>query len=282
MTSRKTLFVIVAVGLLLLGAAPRSVSADITGNTYNFRAVWYSQQYQVDNIIVLDEAAQGDFRIHVNNLTPSDAYEYTYTGLNWNPWGYSPYYDEHDGSISFQDNKVYFELDTTDVDEDDLTEDYDINLYPYFSEHYPGTLFFVNPVWSTHNSDWTSSVDDAETQLGVTSVTQSAAEGRFSFQIILGIEYNHSTYNYMSGTATLSFDGVYDKDGVLSSWSLQQLRSASNENHTVIQTLRQTFNRGTGAGAPYDAFLVPAVTIAGVAGFAGLIVGVAIARKYWR
>ena len=217
MTSRRTLFVIVAVGLLLLGAAPRSVSADITGNTYNFRAVWYSQQYRIDNIIVLDEVEQGDFRIHVNNLTPSDAYEYTYTGLNWNPWIYSPYYDEREGSVAFQDNKVYFELNTLDVDEDNLTEDYTMDLDPYFSEYHPGTLFFVNPVWSTHSTDWSSAVEYAEAQRGVTLVTNSAAEGRFSFRINVGIEYNHSIYNYMSGVATLSFDAVYDKDGVLSS-----------------------------------------------------------------
>lgn len=39
MPSKRTLIVMVAVGLLLLGATPQFVSADITGNVYNFGAV---------------------------------------------------------------------------------------------------------------------------------------------------------------------------------------------------------------------------------------------------
>ena len=281
MISRKTLIVLVAVGLLRLGATPRSVSADITGTVYNFSAVWFNQKYQVDNAIVLDETLQGDFRIHVYNITPSDWYEYTFTGLNYNFWS-SPYFDERNGSIAFQDNKVYFNLDTLDADGDNLTEDYDVDMYPYFSEHHPGSMFFVNPVWSTHNTDWTDSVEDAEAELGVSAFTESANEGSFSFQATIGIEYNHSMYNYMSGTSTVSFNAAYDNDGVLSTWSLQQVRSASNENHTVVHTLRQSFARGAGAGALFDTSLTTSLVIAGGAGVIGLIVGVVIARKYWR
>jgi hypothetical protein len=281
MISRRTLIVIVAVGLLLLGATPRAVSADITGNVYNFNAVWFDQSYQIDNVIVLDEKVQGDFRVEINNITPSDSYEYSFTGLNWNFWSFSPFYDEHNGSVAFQDNKVYFDLDTTDADEDDLTEDYDLDMYPYFSEHHPGSMFFVNPVWSTHNTDWTTAIDDAETQLGVTAFTESTGEGSFSFQVTIGIEYNHTDYNYMTGTMTISFSAVYDADGVLSTWSLQQVRSSSNENHTIVYTLNQSFGRGTGAGSLIDSSLSTSLLIGGVAGVGGLIVGVVIGKKFW-
>jgi len=278
MISRRTLIVMVAVGLLLLGATPRSVSADITGNVYNFSAVWFDQSYQVDNAIVVDETVQGDFSICIYNITPSDSYEYTFTGLNYHPYGFSPYYDERNDSVAFQDNKVYFDLDTTDVDEDDLAEDYDLDMFPYFSEHHPGSMFFVNPVWSTHNTDWTAAVDDAEAQLGVTGVTESMNEGSFSFQIALGIEYNHTDYDYMNGTLAVSFNAAYDTDGVLSTWSLQYVTSSSNENHTIVHTISQSFARGAGAGV--DSTLGTTLVLVGVAGVGGLIVGVVIGKKY--
>ena len=279
MTSRSTLIVIVAVGLLLLGATPQSVSADITGNVYSFSAVWFDQTYQVDNAIILDETVQGDFRVSIYNITPSDSYEYTFTGLNYHPYGFSPYYDERNGSVAFQDNKVYFDLDTADVDEDDLAEDYDLDMFPYFSEHHPGSMFFVNPVWSTHNTDWTTAVADAENQLGVNGVTESMSEGSFSFQIILGIEYNHTDYDYMNGTLTISFNAAYDTDGVLSTWSLQHVTSSSNENHTIVHTISQSFARGAGAGV--DSTLGTTLVLVGVAGVGGLIVGVVLSKKYW-
>ena len=279
MISRRTLIVMVAVGLLLLGATPRSVSADITGNVYNFSAVWFDQSYQVDNAIVVDETVQGDFSISIYNITPSDSYEYTFTGLNYHPYGFSPYYDERNGSVAFQDNKVYFDLDTTDIDENDLAEDYDLDMFPYFNEHHPGAMFFVNPVWSTHNTDWTTAVDDAETQLGVTGVTESASEGSFSFQIALGIEYNHTDYDYMNGTLAISFNAAYDTDGVLSTWFLQYVTSSSNENHTIIHTISQSFARGAGAGV--DSTLGTTLVLVGVTGVGCLIVGIVIGKKYW-
>ena len=279
MISRRTLIITVAVGLLLLGAAPRSVSADITGSTYTFSAVWFNQIYQVDNAIVLDETAQGSFLIEVYNITSSDSYEYTFTGMNYHPYGFSLYYDEHNGSVAFQDNKVHFDLETTDDDEDDLVEDYDLDMYPYFSEHHPGSMFFVNPVWSTHTTDWTTAVGEAETQLGVTSVTEDANEGSFSCNIAMGIEFNHSVYNYMSGTTTISFSAVYDTDGVLSSWSLQYVTFASNENHTTTQTVSQSFSRGAGIGSS-DPALGTTLAVIGAVGIGGLIVGVIIGKKY--
>lgn len=222
---------------------------------------------------------QGNFQIKINNITPSDSYEYTYTGLNYHPNGFSPYYDEYNGSVPFQDNKVYFDLDTSDDDEDGLVEDYDLDMYPYFSEHDPGRMFFVNPVWSTHTTDWNAAVNDAEAELGVTDITESANEGIFSFRITIGIEYNYSEYDYMSGTLAISFNGDYDTDGVLSTWSLQYATTSSNENHTVVHTVSQSFTRG--GGAPVDPALSTSLALIGVAGVGGLIVGVVIAKKYW-
>ena len=52
MPSKRTLIVIVAVGLLLLGVTPHSVSAAITGNTYNFSAVWSGETYEVEVLAI--------------------------------------------------------------------------------------------------------------------------------------------------------------------------------------------------------------------------------------
>ncbi|MFW9920296.1 MAG: hypothetical protein ACFFED_11895 [Candidatus Thorarchaeota archaeon] len=279
MTSRRTLIVVVAIGLLLLGATPRSVSAEITGNIYDFSAVWFNQIYQVDNAIVLDEIQQGSFRINVYNITPSDLYEYAFTGMNYHPYGFSPYYDEYNGTVDFQENKVYFDLDTTDVDEDDLAENYDLDMYPYFTEHHPGSMFFVNPVWSTHNTDWNTAVDDAEALPGVTSITESNSDGSFSFDIMIGIEYNHSDYNYMTGTQSLTFNTNYDTDGVLSSWSLRQVTTSSNENHSIILTVSQSFTRGGGIIAG-DPSMSTTIVLVGVAGIGGLILGIVVGKKY--
>lgn len=280
MISRKPLLVIIAVGLLLLAATPRQVSADITGNTYSFGAIFFEQSYRVDNTIVLDETIQGDFQVTIFNITPSDSYEYTFTGLNYYAYMFSPFYDERNGSVAFQDNKVHFDLDTVDVDADNLTENYDFDIYPYFSGSSPGGMFFVNPVWSTHNTDWNAGVDDAEAQHSVTAVTESADEGRFSCEIIFGNEYNHSVYNYMNGTVTISFSATYDTDGVLSTWSIQRVTSSSNENHTVVHTQKQSFTQGAVVGAVGDSTLATTLALIGVAGIAGLIVGVVIGKKY--
>jgi hypothetical protein len=278
MPSKRTLIVFVAVGLLLLGVSPQTASAAITGNVYNFSAVWFDQTYQVDNELVLDETIQGNFQIRINNLTPSDYYEYTFTGLNWNYWSFSPYYDEYDGSIAFQDNKVYFDLDTSDADEDDLIEDYDFDIYPYFSEHHPGTMFFVNPVWSTHDTDWNAAVVDADNQLGVTSHTESASGGIFSFRVTMGFEHNHTDYDYMSGFLTITFNAAYDNDGVLSTYSLESATSTSNENHTIIHNVKQSFARG--AGAPLDPSVGTTLLLVGAAGVGCLVIGVVIGKKF--
>lgn len=278
MPSKRMLIVIVAVGLLMLGTTPQSVSAAITGNVYNFSAVWFDQTYQVDNENVLDEAILGNFQIRITNLTPSDYYEYTYTGLNWVAWRDSPYYDEYNGSIAFQDNKVHFDLETTYDEEDDLVEDFDFQMYPYFSEHHPGSMFFVNPVWSTHDTDWTGSVNDAETQLGITDITESTGAGDFSFRVTMGIEDNETDYDYMSGTLTITFNAAYDADGVLSTWSLRYITSLSNENHTTTSTVSQSFTRG--AGVPIDPSMGTTLLLVGAAGVGCLVIGIVIGRKY--
>lgn len=83
----------------------------------------------------------------------------------------------------------------------------------------------------------------------------------------------------MTGTLTLAFSADYDTDGVLSTWSLQHIRTSSNENHTIVHTVNQSFTRG--AGTPVDPSLGTTLVLVGVACVGGLIIGVVIAKKYW-
>ncbi len=280
MMPRRCLLGIFASFLLIIGIAPAIVQADITGNTYDFTAIWFTQEYQVDGAVVLDEVFKGDFHVTVHNITSSDRYEYSFAGMNYNRYRFIPYYDEQNDSVAFQDNKVYFNIDTSDADENGIVDDYEFTTYPYFNEHLPGNMFFVNPVWSTHNADWNSAISDAEAQPGVTEVTDSIGGGSFSFKIVVRIEQVHSVYNYMNGTLTITFSAEFDLDGVLSTWSLQQVSSISNENHTITHSLGQSFARGSGAGTLLDPTVNVAVLAVAVAGIGGLVVGVLIGKKY--
>ena len=281
MKPRRIFIAVAALGLLLFVAFPHPASADITGNTYNFSAVWSYQKYQVDSSVVTEQTQKGDFQIAVTNITPGDAYEYTYSGMNYHPNGASPYYDQDNDTVAFQNNKVYFDLTTHDLDDNGLAESYNLVMFPSFAEHHPGNMFFVNPVWSTHTTDWNDAVNSANGQPAVTALTESASGGSFTFDITIGIEYDHSVYNHMNGTAEFKFSASYDSDGVLSTWSLQQIISTQNENHTVLNTIAQSYSRGAGAGIPEDTSLSTTLMIVGLTGLGGLIVGVIIGKKYW-
>jgi hypothetical protein len=281
MKARRILIAVAALGLLLFVAFPHPASADITGNTYSFSAVWFYQKYQVDSSMVMEQTQKGDFQIAVTNITPSDAYEYTYSGMNYHPYGSSPYYDEDNDTVAFQSNKVYFDLTTVDSDDNGLAESYSLLMSPSFAEHHPGNMFFVNPVWSTHTTDWNEAVDTANGQPAVTALTESASGGSFSFDMTVGVEYDHSVYGYMNGTAEFKFSASYNSDGVLSTWSLQQIISTHNENHTILTTIVQSYAQGAAAGIPEDTSLSTTLMIVGLTGVGGLIVGLIIGKKYW-
>ncbi|MCK5240194.1 MAG: hypothetical protein KAR33_11630, partial [Candidatus Thorarchaeota archaeon] len=218
MRAKRTLFVGSIAVLLLLVMVSNPVQADVIGTTYSFSAVWFEQSYQVDNIIVQQELYQGTFQIYVYNITPGDAYEYTYSGMNSNFGDDTPYYDEQNETVGFDDNTVNFDLQTVDEDENGLAEVAYIGMDPYYHHSNPGQIIFVDPVWVTHNTEWDASVTDAESEEGFQTITESASEGSFSFQIVVDAEQDHSDYGNITGTITFSFSASYDDDGVLNTW----------------------------------------------------------------
>ncbi len=280
---KRTLFCVSISALLLLVMASSPVQADVIGTTYSFSAVWLERTYQADSVIVQQELYQGTFQISVTNITPNDAYEYVFTGMNSNYGDDTPYYDEQNETIGFDDNTLAFDLHTTDADDNGLAEAASISMYPFYHHSNPGQIIFVDSVWVTHNTDWAASVAAAESEDGFQTITESADKGTFSFHIIVDIEQDHSDYGNMTGTASLTFSASYDADGVLLNRDFSQVNSLQNENHTITDTISTSFTRGTGSGAGFvgSSELMSQVTIAGVAVVVGLVLGVVIAKRYY-
>jgi hypothetical protein len=283
MKFRRTLFVGTLAALLLFVAVSGPVQADVIGSTYSFSAVWMEQSYQVDGVVVQQILLQGTFQIVVHNITASDGYDYTFTGMNSHHLYDVPYYDEQNDTAYFDDNTVYFDLDCTDSDENGFAEAAGVGLAPGYHYHNPGAIVFVDPVWDSHIIEWDESVTEAESEEGFQSITESADEGSFSFQIIVDVEDEHDDYGNMTGTATFTFSATYDVDGVLNTWEYTSATSLQNENHTVSNTWSQRFAQGTGSGAGFvgTSDLMADIAIAGIALAGGLIIGVIVAKRYY-
>lgn len=269
--------------LLLFVVVSVPVQADVIGSTYSFSATWFEHSYQVDNTIVQQELYQGTFQIYVYNITPADAYEYTFTGMNSNFDDDTPYYDQMNQTTGFDDNTVSFDLQTEDDDANGRAEVTGINIHPFYHHSNPGGIIFVDPVWVTHNSEWNTAVADAESEDAFQSITESADDGSFSFQIVVDIEIDHPDYGILNGTATFSFSASYDTDGVLNNWGLTQIRSLQNDNHTITDTQYERYARGTGSGPGFvgSSDLAADIAIAGLSLVGGLVIGVVIAKRYW-
>ncbi|MHA1962741.1 MAG: hypothetical protein ACW99U_21335, partial [Candidatus Thorarchaeota archaeon] len=251
-----------ALGLLLLACAPGVAEAAITGNTYYFAGVWLEQSIQENNGPVFQSKIDGQFAITVINVTGSDDYEYVYEGFDW---FFAPAPTNHTDTVDFQDNKVYFDLDTLDLDSDNMSESTNLGVYPSAHFGHPGRNYFVNPVWATHETDWDAAISDVEDDPMANLVSHSAAEGAFTFQIAVDSEQYHFEFGNLTGTITYTFTSSYDVDGVLMNWELSSRSQLSNENLTRDYTSTQRFTRtgGAGPGISLDLGSVGPIAIAG-------------------
>jgi len=281
MHARRKFLIPIMVVALLLAFSPQSVRADVAGSTYNFTATWDDTTLTVDDVLVYKNSISGTFAIEVYNLTSSDNYEYNFAGLNYDGSG-PPYVDDQNDSVDFLDNRVYFDLDTDDDDDDNIADDIDLDMFPHFYHHYPGSMFFVNPTWSTHDANWNTAITDLDGNPTITEpITESADEGVFSFRIIVNVEIENSDYGLMNGTDTIVFSASYDADGVLSTWDLTQTIAMENENHTTTQVTSERYSRGGAVGpVVVDPALTTQIALLGGASVACLVIGVVIGRKY--
>ena len=117
MHARRKFLIPIMVVALLLAFSPQSVRADVAGNTYNFTAAWEDTTLIVDDVLVYQNSFTGTFQIEVYNLTSGDDYEYNFAGFNYYEHYSAPYIDDQNDSVDFLENRVYFDLETTDDDD---------------------------------------------------------------------------------------------------------------------------------------------------------------------
>ncbi|MGD2073047.1 MAG: hypothetical protein PVG65_06125 [Candidatus Thorarchaeota archaeon] len=218
MTSRKSWLVLCATSIFLLSITPALVNADIAGNTYHFSAIFYRTTVQANDNPEYVSEIEGQFSIHVYNISQEggdDVINYNYQGFSWT-YDTASYVD-FNGSVDFQDQKVYWELNAPDMDGNNRSEQAGIIVYPTGHVHHPGQSFFVNPYWSTHETNWNTAIEDTENFTSATLVSQSMSDGTFEFEIEIDMEYPSSN---MNGTNTYTFSATYDEDGILSSYEL--------------------------------------------------------------
>jgi len=276
----------VALGLLMFAFVTLPANATVVGNTYYFAATWIDQTFQENGGPVYQSAAEGAFKITVFNVTEiggDDVYEYNYNGFDW--IGIATHVD-HNDTVEFQNNKVYFDLSTTDGDSDNRSETADVNIYPTWSFTHHGRHAFVNPVWSTHETDWGSAASDVNADPTVSSFTHNMGDGSFSFRIIVEVEDTvdvDGTPQDANGTQTFVFSTSYDSDGILSTWSLSAQMSLQNENYTSDQTVTTRVARTSSLGGPviFDSALGTILVSAGAAAAVALVVGLAIGKRRW-
>lgn len=283
MTSERKIVVTSLAVAFLLAFMPLPATAAVVGNTYYFTAVWLDQTISVDNEVIITETHTGSFSINVYNVTPGRDYEYTFDGMNYHDY-LGPYADTQNDSVSFEDYTVNFDLNTVDDDNDDLADSYSIAVYPGFTHHAPGNMFFVNPTWTTHASDWNEGVSDANDNPSIEGdITASRSDdtGSFSFQMVVNIEQITTYYGNVTGTSTISFSASYDDDGVLSTWDLTQNIYLQNENHTIQNVINERYYRGSGPGGTFISDIGTTLMISGGILVVGVVIGALIGKRYW-
>ncbi len=281
MKSEKMLLLALTIGILLLAMSPRVTHAAIIGNTYYFTGTWIESSYQADDSPVFTSTSSGQFKIEILNVTAGDLIEYNYQGF---AFGFSPTNKNY--TTPFQDNKVYFDLYTSNLDNESLAESTHIDIYPTTSSRNPGRHLLVNPVWVTHDADWNDAVADVNSDSTVSSIVESANEGAFAFTIIVNVYGTIEVgddYQKANGTYTYTFAASYDSDGIALSWVFSQAMNLHNENSTQIYTVGTSFIRtsGVGPGIAIDPFMGIPLIYAVASIPIVLIIGLLIGKKMW-
>ena len=263
--------------MLSLTSVP--VRADVEGQMYYYSTTYYHESTQVDDDPVYDYSIKGDFRVYVYNISEvggDDVINYNYQGYVW--WG-ALFYVDHNDSVDFQDQKVYWDISTSDSNSNNRSESSSVVPQPQDSWFDWGAYLFVNPIWSTHESDWSNAIADTEADNSSTLISQSIGEGRFAFRIEVLME---DLAENLNGTRTYTYSSSFDEDGVLFDLSYSESTNWENENTTInitesYELLRTTGFPGGGLNLSMD---VPLVIAAGI-GVVTLVIGLLIGRRLW-
>jgi hypothetical protein len=269
-----------SLGLLMIVSSIGIVNGAVEGKSYYFTTSQI-QSYEENGYVLVNTRSDAWFKIDALNITRDILY-YNFEGYHWSEGTEVEYQSE---AIHFQDNMVYFDLHTYDPDNDSYSTPPSITVYPTDVHYAPGRYVFVNPTWSTHETDWDASVDNVESMPSVQSSTFSApGDGTFSFTIIVNVETIWEIADNpenATGTTRYDFSASYDDDGVLNSLSLSSTTSLSNEDFTSRSITTWQVLRASGPGAGTGAALDMGLVALGVAIPVSLLVGLVIGKLKW-
>ncbi len=268
--------------LVLLFTTPVAVNASIVGQTYTFQAEWQTDTVQQDGGVIYQAAVNGQFTITVINTTEvggDDAYIFNYRGFRL--MGGAKYYTDQNDTVTFINQKVAFTATIYDADMDNRSELVVFQTTPQSSTSHPGREYFVNPIWSTHETDWNNAVDMLEHNSLAKNIVTSADAGTFQVKFDVPAEFNHPEFGAMNGTTSFSFSASYDDDGVLLNLKKVQTQTMQNENHSMSITIETQITRATGAlPAAGGINLTTPLLYIGVAAIGGLAVGMIMGKRY--
>ena len=270
----------IILGLLLLLSSTQITPAAVEGKSYYFTTSW-TDSYEENEILLYTNTLDAWFRIDALNIS-TDILYYDYEGYHISEGSEVEFSSE---AIYFQDQHVEFDLGTFDPDNDSYSLYAYISVDPTDVGYAPGRFVFVNPTWSTHESDWQASIDLVEDNPTVESSTFNApGDGTFSFSIAVNVEsiwYIDDNPENATGITRFDFSATYDDDGVLNTYSLSTTRTLSNENFTSRLTSSRTVLRTSGPGASGDITLSTTLIAVGIAVPISILIGALLAKKFW-
>jgi len=258
----------------------QTTQAAVEGNTYYFTTS-STNTYEENSITIYTSKLNAWFKVDALNITRDILY-YDFEGYHWSEGSEIEFSSEF---VYFQDNIVEFNLFTWDPDNDSISAPPSVTIYPTDAPHTPGRYVFVNPTWSTHETDWESSVDAVEENPTVQQSAFSApGDGTFYFSIIVDVETIweiDDTPENATSTTQFDFSASYDDDGILSSYLFTTTHSFSNENFTCrlisSWSVSRTSGPSLGGGLALDATLLAV----GVAIPVSLLIGLLIGKRMW-
>ncbi len=279
MTKRIEVTLSIVLSLLII-MTPMTTNAAVPGQTYSFAVHWLEQTYRENNGPVVNSDVEGELVVHVFNITESGGDDLIY--YNYKGWYFAlvPVYTDHNDTVAFQDNKVYWSLSTTDTNSNNRSESTSVRIFPEPQHGHPGRFLFVNPIWSTHDTSWNDAVNETKYDPTVdqSTFTYSAENGVFTFAFTVNIE---DVAEELNGTLSYSFSATYDSDGVLSQYQLIQHQVLYGANYTSDYTLKNSIVRVSSVGVSSPLNLDTGVPIMALAAIipVSIIVGLLIGKK---
>ncbi|MCF2137123.1 MAG: hypothetical protein K9W43_07735 [Candidatus Thorarchaeota archaeon] len=279
MNKRGSMILCVMLSFIML-LAPITTHAAVPGKTYSFSVHWLEQVYQENNGPVVNSDVTGEFQIHVFNITSTGGNDLIY--YNFKGWNFVgiPVYTDHNDSVAFQDNKVYWTLTTFDSNGNNRSETTSLVVSPVPHFTHPGRFLFVNPIWSTHDTNWDQAINDTKFNPTVdqSTFTYSASDGAFSFSFAVNIE---DVTEELNGTLTYSLSVSYDSDGVLSQYQFMMHRLLHRANFSSDYTVMNRINRVASVGVSSPLNLDASVPVMALAIIVpvSIIVGLLIGKK---